>query len=205
MVAAAVALAQRQWRQQHGWRPAWQCGNGGGGMPRAVMGIARLRRWCSFGRSGNSAAALVVAITRPAWQGGGSVASLVAAPRWEARQQHGGGGGTNNQQSTKRATATATEMAIMKAMMMTMETKTMVVTCRCLPCCRILVDCCLCQRHRCCRQCLQRHCGGTMSASVTLWTRCLPPLPPPPPRCPPPTGQHRRLTNASAALTPPMH
>jgi hypothetical protein len=78
---------------------------------QAMMGIAWRRQWHGCGSSGDSAAALVVAIARqqwPAWQHGGSAVSLVASPR--------GGGGTNNQQSTKRATATATKTAMMKAM-----------------------------------------------------------------------------------------
>ena len=94
--------------------------------PRAVTGILQWRQWHGCGGSSNSGAALVVAITRrrrPNWKRGGSAALSVAAPWWEAQRQRGGGGGTNNQQSTKRATATATEMALMKAMTMTMETK----------------------------------------------------------------------------------
>ena len=86
----------------------------------------------------------------------------------------------------------------MKAMTMTMETKTMAATCHCLPRCRSLVYCCLCPCYRCCHQCLQRHCGGTMSASIALWTCCLLPPPPPQPRC-----QHAATAAATTALSLP--
>ena len=102
---------------------------------------------------------------------------------------------TNNQ--PKAATATAVETAIMKAMTMTMESKTMAETGRCLRRCRSLVDCCLCPRHCCCHQCLQRHCGRTMSASIALWMCCPPPPPPPQPRC-----QHAAAAAAATALSP---
>ncbi len=161
VVTAAVALAWRRWERNGGsecgvsaaataaaawrWGPAWQPGNGGGGMAtmeaalQAVTGTAQWRRWHSCGSSSgsnDSQMTLVVVITRQrrsAWQSGGSAASLVSASRWEVQREHSGVGSTHNQQSSKRATATATKKAMMKAMMMTMETKRMAATCHCLP------------------------------------------------------------------------
>ena len=90
-------------------------------------------------------------------------------------------------------------------MTMTMETKTMAATCRCLRRCRSLADCCLCPCHCCCRQCLQRHCGGTMSASVTnVCLHCaVDALPPPSPRPLQLRYQHAAAVATATALSLP--
>jgi hypothetical protein len=68
---------------------------------------------------------------------------------------------------------------MMKVMTMTMETKTMAATCRCLPRCRSRVDCCLRPRHRYCHQCRTINAAAAAAAAAlsqpllpTRYCRC---------------------------------